>query len=195
MMCMLTLKSSHRPIGDSRFAFCLQGGGVYVRGGTVTISSCAITGNTAIIVRAHAQNFSSPRWESCRRACPRLTLALLQTLRSTTAGACCRDLENFASPHWETHVLLVFCRAAVSLLSHQAQCPSHRAPSVGTQLQMCASSCSKLPIAPMGDSHVACCLQGGGVFVRGRFCTADKNCTVAISSCDISGNNVRTHAQ
>jgi hypothetical protein len=41
-------------------AFCLQGGGVYVGGGTVTISSCTISGNTAIGVRAHAQNFPSP---------------------------------------------------------------------------------------------------------------------------------------
>ena len=33
---------------------CLQGGGVHNSGGTVTISSCTITGNTAS-VRAHAQ--------------------------------------------------------------------------------------------------------------------------------------------
>jgi hypothetical protein len=36
-------------------------------------------------------------------------------------------------PPWETHVLLVVCRAAV-LLSMEAQWPSHGAPSVGTQL-------------------------------------------------------------
>ena len=41
-----------------------DGGGVYVSGGTVTFSSCTITGNTATAVRAHAQNFPSPRWEN-----------------------------------------------------------------------------------------------------------------------------------
>jgi len=55
------LKMSHRPMGDSSFARCLQGGGVYVGGGTVAISSCNITGITA--VRAHAQKFPSPRWD------------------------------------------------------------------------------------------------------------------------------------
>ncbi|KOO36004.1 hypothetical protein Ctob_016024, partial [Chrysochromulina tobinii] len=34
-------------MGDSSFARCLQGGGVNVQGGTVAISSCAISGNTA----------------------------------------------------------------------------------------------------------------------------------------------------
>ena len=43
---------------------CLQGGGVYVGGGTVTFSSCTITGNTATgYVRAHVRKFPSPRWE------------------------------------------------------------------------------------------------------------------------------------
>ena len=69
-MCVLTLNSSHRPDGkmpcpDGRltFARCLQGGGVWVGGGTVTFDSCTITGNTATYVRAHPQNFPSPRWE------------------------------------------------------------------------------------------------------------------------------------
>ena len=44
---------------------CLQGGGVYINGGTVSFSSCTITGNSAGYVRAHAQKFPSPRWESC----------------------------------------------------------------------------------------------------------------------------------
>jgi len=48
---------------------CLQGGGVYVSSGTVTISSCTISGNTASYVHAHAQKFPSPRWENCWRAC------------------------------------------------------------------------------------------------------------------------------
>ena len=41
-------------------ALCFQGGGVYVIGGTVTFSSCTITGNTVSVVRAHAQNSDHP---------------------------------------------------------------------------------------------------------------------------------------
>jgi hypothetical protein len=53
------------PMGDSRVARCEQGGGVYVSYGTVTITSSSITGNTASgSVRAHVQNFPSPRWEN-----------------------------------------------------------------------------------------------------------------------------------
>jgi len=48
-------------MGDSSFARCLQGGGVNVQGGTVAISSCAISGNTAATnVRALIQEFPSP---------------------------------------------------------------------------------------------------------------------------------------
>jgi hypothetical protein len=60
-----------RLTGDSRFAFCffclqVGGGGVYVGGGTVTISSCTISGNQALHnVRAHVQKFPSPPWEKC----------------------------------------------------------------------------------------------------------------------------------
>jgi hypothetical protein len=61
-------KSSHRPqgklMGDSRFARCLQGGGVYVQGGTVAISSCTISGNGAYSVRAPVQYFPSLPWET-----------------------------------------------------------------------------------------------------------------------------------
>ena len=53
----------HRPMGNSRFARCLQGGGVYVSySGTVTITSSSIYGNTAYHVCAHLQKFPSPRW-------------------------------------------------------------------------------------------------------------------------------------
>ena len=45
------------PMGDSHFARCLQGGGVFVQGGSVTFDSCTIAGNTATYVRAHPQNF------------------------------------------------------------------------------------------------------------------------------------------
>jgi hypothetical protein len=68
--CHLHLKLQKFPwpqcaMGNSRFALCLQGGGVTVFGGTVAISSCTISGNTAGLVRAHPQKFPMPRWESC----------------------------------------------------------------------------------------------------------------------------------
>jgi hypothetical protein len=64
--CRRYFKTSHRPHRRLTFARCLQGGGVYVAGGTVAISSCTISGNQALYsVRAHAQNFASPRWEPC----------------------------------------------------------------------------------------------------------------------------------
>jgi len=46
-----------------------------------------------------------------------LSLVQLRTLRSTTGGECHRDLDNFPLPPWETHVLLVVCREAVSMSS------------------------------------------------------------------------------
>jgi hypothetical protein len=52
------------PMGDSRFDPCLQGGGVYVSSGTVTIRSSSIYGNTAGKVRAHVQKFPLPPWET-----------------------------------------------------------------------------------------------------------------------------------
>ena len=58
------LQTSHRPHGRLMFCSFLQGGGVYVFSGTVTMTSCSITGNIAS-VRAHVQNFPSPRWEKC----------------------------------------------------------------------------------------------------------------------------------
>ena len=57
------------PIAPMEFSHILrvrlQGGGVYVYGGSVTFSSCTITDNSAYDVRDHAQKFPSPRWENC----------------------------------------------------------------------------------------------------------------------------------
>ena len=50
-------------MGDSCFARCLQGGGVYVHAGTVSIVNSQIYSNTAAFVRTHLQKFPSPRWE------------------------------------------------------------------------------------------------------------------------------------
>jgi hypothetical protein len=52
-------------MGDSRLARCLQGGGIRVDGGSVSIVNSQIYSNTADTVRTHLQKFPSPRWESC----------------------------------------------------------------------------------------------------------------------------------
>ena len=53
-----TSKVPIAPMGDSRFARCLQGGGVAVYGGTVSIVNSQIYSNTAPNVRAHLQKSS-----------------------------------------------------------------------------------------------------------------------------------------
>jgi hypothetical protein len=47
------------------FALVLQGGGLYIEFGNVTLSSCTITGNIDArgYVRAHVQCFPSPSWD------------------------------------------------------------------------------------------------------------------------------------
>jgi hypothetical protein len=91
---VLLLKSSHRPDGIFTNSYvsrlCLQGGGVYVQGGTVTLSSCTITGNTARYVRAHAQNFPSPPWEThvCLVVCRVAVLLSLPAQSQSSTPKC-----------------------------------------------------------------------------------------------------------
>ena len=62
-MCVLMFESSHRPHGRLMFCSFLQGGGVcvYSGTGTVTMTSCSITGNTASgSVRAHVETSHRP---------------------------------------------------------------------------------------------------------------------------------------
>ena len=76
--CHRDLEFSHR--SDGRLTFCslfVQGGGVSVESGTVSIVNSQVYSNQATNVRAR--------------------------------------LQKFPLPPWETHVLLVACRAAVSL--------------------------------------------------------------------------------
>jgi hypothetical protein len=118
----------------------LSGGGVSVEGGTVAISSCTISGNIAGNVRTHVQKFPLPDGK--------FTDVLAPTHACTTTNA----LVNYSR-----YVL-------------QRPC--------------------KFSIAPMGDSCFACCLQAGGVYVRGS--------TVTITSSSIYGNTavwVRAHLQ
>jgi len=115
------------------------------------------------------------KWLTCL---PRLTLAQLRTLPSTTVCTCHRDLANFPSPDGKVADVLApthACTTANASVNYRRYVPQRPC---------------KLPIVPMGDSHLARCLQGGGVAVYGG--------TVAISSCTISGNTasrVSAHAQ
>ena len=75
------------PMGDSSFARFLQGGGVNVFSGTVTISSCTISGNTASYVCAHVQNFPSPPWEFLL-TCPNRLSSLNSDQSLVLSGIC-----------------------------------------------------------------------------------------------------------
>jgi len=58
-------------MGDLRLDPCLQGGGIRVDSGTVTITASSITGNTAVgRVRAHLRKFPiAPTGDSCLVRC------------------------------------------------------------------------------------------------------------------------------
>jgi hypothetical protein len=86
------------PMGDSRFARCLQGGGVYVSSGTVTITSSSINGNTARYVHAFCSKVPIAPMRRLFTCLPRLSLAQLRTLPSTTVCTCGRDFLKFQSP-------------------------------------------------------------------------------------------------
>ena len=102
-------------MGNSRFARCLQGGGVYVKGGTVAISLCTISGNTAY-VRAHVQKVHIAPMGKLLTCLPRLTrlhncerFGQLQYVRAT------ETLKTSHRPMGNSQ-LLVVCRAVVSIL-------------------------------------------------------------------------------
>jgi hypothetical protein len=125
-------KASHRPDGRLTLLVYMQAGGgvsvsgrtviiysgVYAGGDTVTFSSCTISGNTAGDVRAHALKLSSHRPDGkiadmlapATHACTTANALV----NFTTEGTCHRYLSNFPSPQWETHALIVACRAVVS---------------------------------------------------------------------------------
>jgi hypothetical protein len=153
-----TSKVPIAPMGDSRVARCLQGGGVYVNSGTVAITSSSIYGNTRVNgVRAHIYDFPSPMGDSRFAHCLQgggvyvasgTVTITSSTIYGNTVNGVRTHARKYPSPPWKTHVLLAVCRAAVSLLG-EAQWPSHRAPSVGTQLAKCALML-KISHRPMG---------------------------------------------
>jgi hypothetical protein len=122
---------SHCPHGKLTIACCLQGGGVLVIGGTVSIVNSQIYSNTAGMVRAHLQKSPSPQWET-HTFCSLFAYCLQgggvfvwggtvsivnsQIYSNTVPNYVRADIRNFPSPPWETHVLLVVCRVAVSML-------------------------------------------------------------------------------
>ncbi len=84
--CQPRLQTSHRPHGRlTTFACCLQGGGVYVGSGTVTITSSSIYGNTAYDVRAHVQKVPSPQWAT------RVLLVVCRVVVSVSGEAQCQS--------------------------------------------------------------------------------------------------------
>ena len=121
------------------------------------------------------------KWLTCL---PRLSLAQLQpTLWSTTGCACRRDLEKFPWPRWENTLLTCPIRFSSFLMGAASSTSMEYVPS--------APETSKVPIAPMGISHVLrLCLQGGGVYILSG--------TVTFLSCTVTGNtayHVHAHAQ
>jgi hypothetical protein len=137
-------------MGDSRCAHCLQGCGVHVSSGTVTITSSSIYGNAAGDVRARLQKFPSPRWDFhmfCALCLQgggvfvgggSVTISS-STIRGNTARIVRTHAQNFPWPRWEF------------LLT----CPIDSHLSIGIDLwfyqaYVRASHTCKLPIAPMG---------------------------------------------
>ena len=90
---------------------CLQGGGVYVLSGSVTFSSCTITGNTAAgNVRAHVRKFPSPRWDfhmfcalCLQGGGVYISSGSVSFSSCTITGNTVIDVraQNFPSPRWE----------------------------------------------------------------------------------------------
>ena len=96
------------PMGFSHvLRVCLQGGGVYVESGTVSVLSCTITGNSATYVRAQRKTSHRPNGKIADM--PKSTLIF----RVGLIFGSIRDMyvpatpANFPSPRWETHILLV----------------------------------------------------------------------------------------
>jgi hypothetical protein len=108
------------PMGDSRVAHCLQGGGVYVRGGTVSIVNSQIYSNTASLVRAsHACKFPIAPMGKCLID---MSISILFVyygccLELPGSSTCylCLKLQKFPSPPWEI-TCFAFCACRVVVM-------------------------------------------------------------------------------
>jgi hypothetical protein len=87
------------------------------------------------------------KWLTCS---PRLTLAQLRMLWSTTASECNRDLQKFPSPRWKIDYEL----PRLSLAQTAADAPVNYRMYVPQRPDI-------FPIAPMGDSRLFCSLFAG----------------------------------
>jgi hypothetical protein len=180
---------------DSWFARCLQGGGVHLNSGTVTITSSLIFGNTAYDVRAHLPIavIGDSRFARCLQGGGVHVNSDTVTITSSsiygnTAYWVRAHLQNSPSPSWKTHGLLVVLQGGGVSTSSGTVTITFSSIYRNTATYVRARL---VPIALLGFSLVLrFCMQGGGVFVEAG--------TVAISSCNISGNTatyaVRAHA-
>ena len=81
---------------------CLQGGAVGVQSGSVTFSSCTITGNTATgFVCAHVRKFPSPRLENALLTYPNRFSSFMIDLPVSSTCHLRLKLQKFPSPRWE----------------------------------------------------------------------------------------------
>ena len=125
-LCALMFKISHRPHGKLTIACCLQGGGVYVNSGTVTISSSSIYGNTAGYVRAALMLKSSYRplrFSRVSRSCLQGggviveggTVAISScAISGNTASSVRAHVQNFPSPDGKMPDMLALTHACTT---------------------------------------------------------------------------------
>jgi hypothetical protein len=137
---------------------CLQGGGVRIDGGTVTLSSCNITGNTATYVRVMLKFPIAPmgfshvlRFVLAGRRCSHRRwhgdLVIVQH-HWQHSYLCACSCSNFPSSRWENAFLSCPIRNS----------PFKWDPFLFYQGYVRARDACKMSITPMGDSRFACCL-------------------------------------
>jgi hypothetical protein len=174
------------PMGFSHVLhLCLQGGGVFVQSGTVTISSSTISGNTAAWVRASLIACKSPialiiALKIFNRPDGKTADALCLTHACTTANDASVNLGQLQGVR-ATETLKTSHRPdgkVADMLSPTHACTTANASG---QLQgVHAAETLKVSQCPHGRLTFCSFLQGGGVAVGGG--------TVSISSSTISGN-------
>jgi hypothetical protein len=107
-------------MGDSRFARCLQGAGVHVQGGTVSIVNSQIYSNRATTVRALLQKFPiAPTGKLLTHLLVLACVTAADASRSTTVGQLCtcrRDLQLYHHPMGD----LLMCSPRLTLAQLQA---------------------------------------------------------------------------
>ena len=117
---------------------CLQGGGLLINSGTVTFSSCTITGNSASSVRAQLESSHRPhgRLMFCSFlqgggvyvAGGTVTFSSC-TITDNSAQAVRAHAQNFPSPRWENADVLALthaCTTAADVLVYYRECVLQR---------------------------------------------------------------------